>query len=463
MTVKFYTYNDISIAPNKISHATLKATKDVSEIQLVKQDGMQFLLNEFIDCNYCYYEFGSRKYVATVEFLSVGNGMYQYTVSVDPLATAWENGLFNTYAFCVRSSNNSIIGQYDPEISTLTNAPTITTHEWNKKIYASNSLGYLYVVNVIDKATLRGGFTSYILTPEMYDDLLTGFANFSAEEQARYSSCMSVMLFPEDVINSTNYASTTTPITLYSKNQEWFAGWRDLPAYVSKQVSAVGGYVSKLNQHINDFNTDSPIEDPTSNSNQFDRYIFQMIDGTVIVVPVCEIKSVFNTIGIRTQVDLLSGLTKYVPIFGGVPYYKYATYGNSGINIPFLSSTSAMSDPIDLLRGIISTGSKFVNNPVGAITNYISEWRTPSISVSSESGGGKTLLETKNRIILEHYNSNAGSYQNKFGVPDGSVRVLNTLSGYVRTRNVSLNTGGLSQWIVEETQKALNSGVYILN
>ena len=458
MTVSFYNYMGVANNPNKIAKSTLVKSVDISEIQLVKQDGLIALLGEFIAANYATYTVGSLKYVCTVEFLSTGNDTWQYTLTVDAVATAWENGVFDSWAVCERSNEGT--AKYDPELTVFTQSPERTVQEWNKRIYPSNTLGYLYAVTVIDTTTLRGGSTTYIMTPSMYDDFLSGFADLSGQEQQQYSSCISVLLLPEDVIPSDGYASTTTPVKLYSKNQEWFAGWRDLPAYVEKVVGSVGGYVAKYNNLINDFNTDTPIISP-NHGHQSDRYIFQMRDGSEMIVPVAELTD-FSTLGVRCQSDLTTGIVKYTPLFGGIPLYKYSVFGNAAISVPFLSSTSSMSDPVDLLKNITSTVLSSPANPVGSVVDYIDKWRTPSLSVSGQGGGGKLRTEGVNRIILEHFPNDAGVYQQYFGKPDNLARKLSTLTRYVRTKNCNLYNKGLPRWIIDETKTALDGeGVFI--
>lgn len=458
MIIKFYNYGNVANCPNKIAHSTLVKSVDVSEIQQVRQDGLVALLGEFISANYATYSIGGHTYVCSVEFLTTGNGTYQYTLNVDAVATAWENGVFDSWAVCERSNKGT--AKYDPELTVLTQSPERIVQEWNKRIYETNELGYLYAVTVVEPNALRGGSTTYIMTPEYYDDFLDGFANLSGQEQQQYSSCVSVLLLPEDVIPSNGYASTTTPVTLYSKNQEWFAGWRDLPAYVAKKVPAVGGYVAKYNNLVNTFNTDTPVVTP-NNGHQSDRYIFQMRDGSEMIVPVAELSS-FTTLGVRCQCDLTTGVVKYTPVFGGTPLYKYSVFGNAAISVPLLSSTSSMSDPVDLLKNLTSTVLSSPANPVGSVVDYVDKWRTPSLSVSGSGGGGKLRTEGVNRIILEHYANDAGVYQEYFGHPDHLARKLSTLTGYVRTKNCNLFNKGLPKWIIDETKSTLDGeGVFI--
>lgn len=513
MTVTFYTYNDRIDVPNKVAHSTLKATKDVSEIQLVNDRGCQFLLNAWIDSNYAMYSFGNRKYVATVSFLSVGDGMYQYRLTVDPLATAWENGLFNSYEVCERSNEGTVL--YDNELVYST-TPTIT-----QNFLGDNTIQWYAVVNILSGVAndeyfqiTNPAITSYVLNLKQYEKFFTNFSQLSPLDQKIYGPSILSIRFvdtkrippemlttptvtPNSVIlNSFNNVSVGRIDFTPQEQTKTYVDMDGLPRTVTTvnsdvfvadnriAVNSVIGATEKI-QIIN------PVATTVIKSNDI-AYSFNVSAANILTNFTLKIPNAgqitfsardipyknITRIGYDVSPDVVGGEMVYFLTINGnrLRGYELKAPIPGSAPMPFDSSVTNWTNvAASSLSSIISGAASAVSgNPVGAVLSLISAGGAyASANLEEKAGGYSTsgalgwspysVGKYESVLITTTYPAiAAGAYQQRKGKPDGAVRKLSELTGYVRTKNSTLVCGGLAEWIVDETRRQLDSGVYIL-
>ena len=509
MVVKFYNYGNVANCPNKIAHSTLVKSVDVSEIQQVRQDGLIALLGEFIDANYATYSIGGHTYVCSVEFLTTGNGTYQYTLNVDAVATAWENGVFDTWAVCERSNEGTVF--FDSELQ-LSNNPTVETVEFNDNNgETSVAISVLSSSPTFDNAypTSNPAIRTYLLSLTQFRNFFLKFLEATPLQQKIYGpSVIGIRIIDNGKLNNRQRLSTGgSTVRLYTFNTETLGTatvtpdqtftktYRDVnlqPITVTEIQSGIfmknnsldidcGSTVLELNPHIEQ-NSYTYFSKPYSFTTSYDTvntvFHLDIAGAGVITFAPTEISTAtITSIGYAVACDPLSGMCRYfLTVNGNIIPYKSLTCSVPG-TAPFAfdnSVTDWSRVTASALSAVISgAASAVAANPVGVAASLVSglsaygsarlEQQTGSYAVSGSVGwSADKTVNAPTKLTRVTYRVANSDYRNYFGKPDNQTRKLSTLTRYVRTKNCNLYNKGLPKWIIDETKSTLDGeGVFI--
>lgn len=511
MTLTFYNYNGSANNPNKIAKSTLVKTVDISEIQLVKQDGLIALLGEFIAANYATYVVGSKKYVCTVEFLSTGNNTWQYTLTVDAVATAWENGVFDSWAVCERSNEGAVLFDSELQLSNIPTTETIPFDDNDGETVVALSVLSSAPVFTNSHPTSNPAIRTYLLSLSQFRNFFLKFLEATPLQQKIYGpSVIGIRIIDNGRINTRQRLSTGgNNVTLYTFNTETvgnanvnidpestftntYVDADGQPVTVTVVQSGIfaknnslsidcGSTVLELNPYIaeNSYTYVSKTYSFTATYYNVNSVFSLDIAGAGVItftpseLPTSEITSV----GYAVACDPLSGMCRYfLTINGNIVPYKSLSCCVPG-TAPFAydnSVTDWSRVTASVLSSLISGGaSAIAGNPVGVLSSLVGglstygsarlEQQTGSYAVSGSVGWSPDkTVNSPTKLTRVTYTVANSDYRNYFGKPDNGTRKLSTLTGYVRTKNCNLYNQGLPRWIIDETKSTLDGeGVFI--
>ena len=520
MVVNFYNYGNVANCPNKIAKSTLVKSVDVSEIQQVRQDGLIALLGEFIAANYATYSIGGKTYVCSVEFLTTGNGTCQYTLNVDAVATAWENGVFDTWAVCERSNEGTVIN--DPEL-TLKDISERQSYTFND----GKGSNWYAIINVLtsDISIVYGTnyntsnpvIETYILTFNNFKTFYNKFLTLPAADQQNYGSSILSLSFVESSTIPDDLIETLpgNTIKLYAFNREIYGEMQIDSSILAKPIyDSNGDLISKgtvlakmygnpkdftLNidlgtgvviQHLRrtgdttyrrqTINTDIEINYNTIHT-AFSLYVrnvgiinFRASDIAVTHITNVGYDTVFDPVSGQIRAFLVVNSTRYSNIFvqSTVPVVSPFSYDNSVTNWTTIVGNAMLSVTQSLAlsaitgfspASLIGVGTS-VTSGILSIAGAKVDERNGSYATTGSMGSSvdQSCGISSSLTVITVRTVNGGAYQQYFGKPDGLARKLSTLTGYVRTKNCNLYNKGLPRWIIDETKSTLDGeGVFI--
>ena len=547
MKVTLYRYiGDSDVANKLLRKCTVIYDKEVIPYGAFNPNGASFRLDTLHDVNYAKFTYNSHDYYGYVDVNTDSKGIYNYTITTDPLTTAWYAGCFNTGNLCKYSDSGT--GKFFDDRATY--SPDLN-YEYIQVKAPSTSFR---IILVIARSYQESETYGNIYNP-MYDVYSMSFFDFyrfcyysyqDTYEDTR-SSIFRIFAVPVDEITSLS--------SRYEKVEQI-----NLYAAVGAQ-----GYVKTCPPGVsvklqNTYKIDIPAEGYTYNENwlssfraTIDKPINSWRRQNMIKLYIEDMGYIafkysdvakgenITSIGYTKSFDFVSGLQRATLIVNGNLLKDYFIQGNIANTLPYFDAehqkswnerfTGVLSAGIGLASGIMSiTGSgagKIVGDYIkdyakivavnqtieslGGINDRFVSWllkddikqynqsKRNLRNFNKEGGGGAGLqigaqnivssinqmnnlsqgsgytingsgagsLDLPNRqgsfiIWQEAPPHNLADIQGKFGKPDGLVRVVGNLTGWVQTEACHLPSNGLPFDIVSNAEKISDSGFRIV-
>lgn len=508
MKVTLYRYIGDSDTANKLLRkCTVIYDREVIPYGAFNPNGASFRLDTLHDVNYAKFTYNSHDYYGYVDVSTDSKGIYNYTITTDPLTTAWYAGCFNVGNKCLYSDSGSNDNLQDTRVAYSHGAITSQIGYFEPKGYRSRPAGSFdgnYVVMVIlnttynlndDTNTQNRAFDVYIMYDKAYVALMKEFQKYEDKAQNAYAGCV---------------------IRLYTISNE--IGW-----YLTQNLTArkyidfytvnasINGVAQQRTQNIDNF----WIYKVTSGEVQYSDYgrisanisslnATNFQDSLLLSVTDCGIISirptdVVKTINANETTGAIGTLTfrRYYDFVGGqqsvIPYITLSKVGSDLVNIPLYqykvttpipssfpfmfdsSITNWYSVAASTTLGIMSTIANTVAQnyvsaaasavgTVGNLAGNIQEAKYGTASISGSTGGSLSIVEQRGDEMFFVYRTptNINDIQAKFGKPDGLVRVVGNLSGWVQTEACHLPSNGLAFNIVNQAEQLSDQGFRIV-
>ena len=203
MRVTLYKYIGDSDTANKLLRdCTVIYNKEVVPYGAFNPNGASFRLDTLHDVNYAKFTYNGHDYYGYVDVSTDSKGIYNYTITTDPLTTAWYAGCFNSSNKVLYSNSGSNNSLQDTRVAYSHGAATQYVGYFEPKGYRNRpdgSFGGNYVVMVILNTTYnlkRGNntqnraFDVYIMYDEAYVSLMKDFQNYEDKKQKAYAGCI---------------------------------------------------------------------------------------------------------------------------------------------------------------------------------------------------------------------------------------------------------------------------------
>lgn len=543
MKVTLYKYIGDSDTANKLlKQCTVIYDREVVPYGAFNPNGASFRLDTLHDVNYAKFTYNSHDYYGYVDVNTDSKGIYNYSITTDPLTTAWYAGCFNTGNLCKYSDLGT--GKFFDDRATY--SPDLN-YEYIQVKAPSTAFRIIMVVARSYQASETYGD---IYNP-MYDVYSMSFEDFyrfcyysytNEYEQTR-SSIFRIYAVPVDEITSLS--------SKYLKVEQ------------VNLYAAVGaeGYVKVCPPNVaptkltNTFKIDIPASGYTFNENwlstfraTIDKPINSWRRQNMIKLYVEDMGYIsfkysdvakganITSIGYRKSFDFISGLQRATLIVNGEVLKDYFIQGNIANTLPYFDAehqkswnerfTGVLSAGIGLASGVVSVGSAIYTgaeslstiafnkslldeipmfspayeaapkdvqaNVRGLYRETQAEMRSFPQTIYTGLQGSRNIIQTLNQIKNTSQGSgytingsgagsldlpnrqgsfiiwqeapphNLADIEGKFGKPDGLVRVVGNLTGWVQTEACHLPSNGLPFDIVTQAEKIANNGFRIV-
>lgn len=194
MKVTLYRYIGDSDTANKLlKQCTVIYNKEVIPYGAFNPNGASFRLDTLHDVNYAKFTYNSHDYYGYVDVSTDSKGIYNYTITTDPLTTAWYAGCFNVGNVCKYSDYGTLLIE-DPR-ATDDSENTWLRYTFDPFEPLEDAWNDWYVITVLN-ASLSGPsskvntpiFTSYAMNATNFISFLDKFRAFSDIDQYKYAS-----------------------------------------------------------------------------------------------------------------------------------------------------------------------------------------------------------------------------------------------------------------------------------
>ena len=563
MKVTLYRYVGDSDTANKIlKNCTVVYDKEVIPYGAFNPNGASFRLDTLHDVNYAKFTYNSHDYYGYVDVNTDSKGIYNYTITTDPLTTAWYAGCFNVGNVCAYSDYGTLqikdrrLSYDEPVVYTIkpTEVSTIQT--------AYNSW---YVITVLTPQptnevthTNNPSFQSYAIKDRDYTAFSQGFRQqFTEAEQGKYSPSI-VGIYMIRAYEAGTYFSrfqTTTKIDLWSMSSTPKGDFTSIDTK-SVDLHGTGGYPDAGAYRVDilaDGQTtdwcvryDMPITPISLTPENMDmQYTFFIPDcGSIyftlsgiwnyLTAPSGKAKALYS-IGYKKYFDFVSGTYKLYLCLNNsegvqATIKEYCLTGPIGLRTPWMYDSSIndwRSTMLSLITSGINSGirlaglsgqlississtdgnkvtpiamlgrrngagagrvtnatstiaqqagdagfgislqmaSESVNTVGGAVNNYMHQiWQEENAAAATTGGAGGSpdFIMLPWVIAKYHKSHNLADIQGKFGKPDGLVRVVGQLKGWVQTEACHLPSNGLAFNIVTQAEQLSDQGFRIV-
>ena len=561
MRVTLYRYIGDSDTANKLlKQCTVIYDKEVIPYGAFNPNGASFRLDTLHDVNYGKFTYNSHDYYGYVDVSTDSKGIYNYSITTDPLTTAWYAGCFNVGNICKYSDYGTgkffdDRATYSPDLNYeyIQIKPTTTTFRIIVVIARS------YQTDLADSDSVVGSRPVYgkIYNPmyDVYNMDYTDYARFAASSSRKvyenYRGCIfRIYAVPSDeisAVNLTNGYKKVQKVNLYSSAADRKPV---LPCPSSEESVAV--------QNLdNTYKMDTPADGLTYNENWLTKFtvaINKPINSwrrlTMIKLYVEDMGYIsfkysdvakganITSIGYRKSYDFVSGLQRATLIVNNNVLKDYFIQGNIANSIPYFDAdhqksfnerlVGNLSAGVGIASGIMSfagsgalTTAKEISKPVRQLWNFlgpkfsnyedimqvlvrqtVQEAKEPlgkSFNKFKESGGDlgrqlgvQNIVSSLNQLMTNSsgvgYTINGGGagsidlpnrqgsfiiwqespphnladIEGKFGKPDGLVRVVGNLTGWVQTEACHLPSNGLPFDIVGAAEGLADKGFRIV-
>lgn len=560
MKVTLYRFVGDSDTANKLlKNCTVVYDKEVIPYGAFNPNGASFRLDTLHDVNYAKFTYNSHDYYGYVDVNTDSKGIYNYSITTDPLTTAWYAGCFNTGNLCAYSDLGTLLIKdqrlsYDEpvvytikptEVSTIQTAhnswyvvTVLTPQPTNEVTHTNNPAFQSYAIKDADYTAFSQGFRQQLTEAEQgkYAPSIVGIYMIRAYEAGTYFSKFQTVTEVTLWSMSSNPKGEFTTIDSKSVNLRGTGGYADAKAY-RVDLLADGQTTDWCVRY------DMPITPISLTPENMDmQYTFFIPDcGAIyftlsgiwnyLTAPSGKAKALYS-IGYKKYFDFVSGTYKLYlclnnsegvqatikeycltgPIGLRTPWmydssiqdWRGATIGlitsgiNSGLRIAGLGSQMISmggnkteyipesvkkhaNSQIEYFRKYIGQqtqttsqsglgismqmASESASTIGGAVNNYMHQvWaeENSAASVIGGTGGSADFIMLPWVMAKYHKAHNLADIQGKFGKPDGLVRVIGNMTGWVQTEACHLPSNGLPFDIVNAAEQIANNGFRIV-
>lgn len=548
MKVTLYKYIGDSDTANKLLRkCTVVYDKEVIPYGAFNPNGASFRLDTLHDVNYAKFTYNSHDYYGYVDVNTDSKGIYNYSITTDPLTTAWYAGCFNTGNLCKYSDYGT--GKFFD--SRATYSPDLNYEYIQVKAPSTT----FRVIMVIARSYQVSETYGNIYNP-MYDVYSMSFEDFyrfcyysyTKEYEDTRSSIFRIYAVPVDEITSlSSKYLKVEQINLYAAvGAEGYV--KVCPPNVAptkltntfKISETASGYTFNENW-LSTFR--ATIDKPINSWRRLNMIKLYIEDMGYIAFKYSDVAKGANitSIGYKKSFDFVSGLQRATLMVNGNLLKDYFIQGQIANTLPYFDAehqkswnerfTGILSAGVGLVSGIMtlagsgafSAGAELaeVLKKTASIDDFMDTAKTLGIKgtdvwedvqsqiatdalgkfrkalkrrgkgataqlgvsniVSSlnsmqnfSQGSGYTIngsgagsLDLPNRqgsfiIWQEAPPHNLADIEGKFGKPDGLVRVIGNLTGWVQTEACHLPSNGLPFDIVTQAEKASDIGFRIV-
>lgn len=498
MRISLYRFNGKSNVANKIDNLQALYSADITPYGAFDSTNVVFILDRLLDANICKYEYNNHEYYGTCEVNVDADNAYVYNVKSDSLTTAWYNDCMNT---------NCAI-QYSMSGDRKKNDKRLFYKDYQKTFYYDiYGLIEEYVVIMTVRKVNIGGTDSIISNP-MFQSYMFSFVQFSnflnslnhwtysgwttEELQTKYlPSVHSLYIIPKRELKSWIYSAEES-------NNVWLSPTIGSSDDISLSINVIGGVTYKSHRiyEIRNDNLDysqlieidDPLNYPLTANRQnsvFTLHVQDAGDFTFKYSDVSEGHDI-NRVGYSVAFDFVSGTKNVYLAINGQIRKNYALSAPIAYTFPISYDNSVTR--WDQMRSALA--GSFINmgkSIPGAVTGVglfnaaatIAQETIKDIQLERDYNfnynmgsrgtvggiGGSASDVTKYYSFLTIQESvpiDVSGYQALFGYPDGVVRRINTLKGYVKTGECKLTENGLPRRIIDEAESACDAGFYII-
>lgn len=546
MKVTLYKYIGDSDTANKLLRkCTVIYNKEVIPYGAFNPNGASFRLDTLHDVNYAKFTYNSHDYYGYVDVNTDSKGIYNYSITTDPLTTAWYAGCFNVGNLCKYSDLGT--GKFFDDRATY--SPDLN-YEYIQVKAPSTSFR---IILVIARSYQVSETYGNIYNP-MYDVYSMSFEDFyrfcyysyTKEYEDTRSSIFRIYAVPVDEITSlSSKYLKVEQINLYAAvGAEGYV--KVCPPNVAptkltntfKISEASSGYTFNENW-LSTFTT--TINKPINSWRRLNMIKLYIEDMGYIAFKYSDVAEGANitSIGYKKSFDFVSGMQRATLMVNGNLLKDYFIQGQIANTLPYFDAehqkswnerfTGVLSAGIGLASGIMSITGSGVGKVAGSLLKNAGKFsmidealadvggilgnrwlygdeikqfaqsRRDFRSFNKQGGGGAGLQIGAQNIVsslnqINNISSGAGytingsgagsldlpnrqgsfiiwqeapphnlaDIEGKFGKPDGLVRVIGNLTGWVQTEACHLPSNGLPFDIVTQAEKASDIGFRIV-
>lgn len=516
---------DSDTANKLLKSNTIVFDKEVIPYGSFDPAGATFRLDVLLDVNYAKFTYNSHDYYGYVDVSTDSKGIYSYKITTDPLTTAWYAGCFNVGQYCKYSDYGTLLIKDPRTTDESENTWLVKTFNPTAEyITAVNDWYVVTVLNATlenqSNKTNNPIFSSFAMSGTVFNDFTTKFQTLTGEQQYKFApSIVAVYSIRSYEMTSLNWlikCPTSKVVRLHSLTAVGADGTvtsiESLDINLSSDsyridtkftgqtfLNSAGGY------SIDTTTNGQPIVATPSNLDaQFVLHIPDSGDMKFSLRNIIEYTGAgasysISKIGYRKYYDFISGMSKaYLVINDTTVLPQYSLTASLPIKLPILYDASlqdwkatknslltsgigfAGSVAATIAAGaatiasggaaapaLIAAGSSLVGvgtSLAGAVNSFkhqefVDENATASTVCGS--GGSVDFPEKPWLIAWYHRSHNIADVQGKFGKPDGLVRVVGNLKGWVQTESCHLPSNGLPFDLISQAEKLSDAGFRI--
>lgn len=402
MKVTLYKYAGDSDTANKLlKYCKVIYNKEVVPYGAFNPNGASFRLDTLHDVNYAKFTYNSHDYYGYVDVSTDSKGLYNYTITTDPLTTAWYAGCFNTNIFCKYSDYGTLLIKDPRATDDSENTWLCKTFDPEEEyITAANDWYVITVLNsTLQNQSLKTNnpiFSSYAMTGTVFNEFMVLFQGLTGEQQYKFApsiiSVYSIRSY-EIGLNWLLKTPTTKAIRLYSLTAVGADGQTttitSLDITLSTNVYCVDTKFtgqtflnSAGSYNISTLTNNQPITaDATNLDTQFLLHIPDSGNISFTLRNILEYSNAGNNftisqIGYRKYYDFVSGISKAYLVVNSssnpVVFPQYSINAALPIKIPILYDASLQdwksSKNALLTSGVGFAGSVAATLAAGAVT-----------------------------------------------------------------------------------------------
>ena len=544
MKITLYRYiGDADTANKLLKQCAVIYNKEVIPYGAFNPNGASFRLDTLHDVNYAKFTYNSHDYYGYVNVSTDSKGIYTYTITTDPLTTAWYAGCFNVGNLCKYSDYGT--GKFFDDRATY--SPDLNYEYIQVKAPSTN----FRIIMVVSRSYQVSETYGDIYNP-MYDVYSMSFEDFyrfcyysyTKEYEDTRSSIFRIYAVPVDEITSlSSKYLKVEQVNLYAAvGAEGYV--KVCPPNVAptkltntfKISEAASGYTFNENW-LSTFR--ATIDKPINSWRRLNMIKLYVEDMGYIAFKYSDVAKGANitSIGYKKSFDFVSGLQRATLMVNNETLKDYFIQGNIANTLPYFDAehqkswnerfAGVLSAGIGLASGIVSVGSAISTGAETLSTIAFNKKLLDEIPIFSPAyeaapkdvqaavrglsretqaekhslpqtiytglqgsrnmvqslnqmtnfsqgsgytinGSGAGSLDLPNRqgsfiIWQEAPPHNLADIEGKFGKPDGLVRVVGNMTGWVQTESCHLPSNGLPFDIIGKAEKASDNGFRIVS
>ena len=524
MQVTLYKYIGDSDTANKLLRdCTVIYNKEVIPYGAFNPNGASFRLDTLHDVNYAKFTYNGHDYYGYVDVSTDSKGLYNYSITTDPLTTAWYAGCFNSSNICKYSDYGTLLIE-DPR------ATVKSEYEWSVITYnpfnpVLTSQDDWFIVTILSPQISNSAthinnpiFQSYAMQSSAYIKFVNEFIQWNDIDQKKYAPSIIGIYEVRGYENHSFTAHTVTQsIELWNMADNGKISSKtitindaniyrcDLEYSGQTPWNSYSSYDIELNEEIvatsNNLNTQFQLHIPDCGDIKFSLKgiltgkMYESQEGYTIY-----------SIGYVKQYDFVSGTCRAYLVLNRTAgsgfiemHPEYSLTSTLPLRVPFMYDasvqdwraarqaviTSGIGLFTDVLKGVgavattVATGgaaapvaamagTKAVSSTISHLNEVSSfkhlEWIDENSTASTISGiGGSSDFTDLPWCLGKTYKThNIGDIQAKFGKPDGLARIIANMTGWVQTEVCHLPSNGLPFDIVTQAEQLANQGFRIV-